>query len=196
MKATIGVEFANKSIEIDKHIIRAQIWDTAGQERFRAITNAYYRGAVGAMLVYDITDRGSFSRLQYWYDEMKNSSDPSIVAMLVGNKCDLEDQRQVSKEEGIEFAEKHNMAYIETSAKNSTGVVEAFKSLISRIYELLQHSAIQSDKKKLTISGISSVPSVNEFSGSKSSAEGQETRKTVNLNDQRKKKNAQKECGC
>jgi Ras-related protein Rab-11A len=88
-KSTIGVEFATRSISHDGKIIKAQIWDTAGQERYRAITSAYYRGAVGALLVYDISKRLTFENVERWLKELRTHADPSIVVMLVGNKCDL-----------------------------------------------------------------------------------------------------------
>lgn len=88
-QATIGVEFATKSIKMDDCFVRAQIWDTAGQERYRAITNAYYRNAVGALLVYDITKRNTYENINKWYSELKDHADSSIKVLLVGNKCDL-----------------------------------------------------------------------------------------------------------
>ena len=94
-KSTIGVEFATKNIPIDNKIIRAQIWDTAGQERYRAITSAYYRGAVGALLVYDISRAGTFANVERWLTELRDHAEPNIVVMLVGNKSDLRHKRQV-----------------------------------------------------------------------------------------------------
>ena len=97
-KSTIGVEFATRQIEHDGKRIEAQVWDTAGQERYRAITAAYYRGAIGALLVYDITKRESFENCERWLRELRAHADPSIVAMLVGNKCDLRHMKQVDVE--------------------------------------------------------------------------------------------------
>lgn len=97
-KSTIGVEFATRQIEHDGKTIEAQVWDTAGQERYRAITAAYYRGAIGALLVYDITKRESFENCERWLRELRAHADPSIVAMLVGNKCDLRHLKQVDVE--------------------------------------------------------------------------------------------------
>ncbi|XWS22286.1 hypothetical protein CRYUN_Cryun29cG0021400 [Craigia yunnanensis] len=101
-KATIGVEFQTQSVEIDGKEIKAQIWDTAGQERFRAVTSAYYRGAFGALLVYDISRRATFDNVARWLDELNSHSDTTIARTLVGNKCDLENIREVTLEEGFE----------------------------------------------------------------------------------------------
>ena len=140
-KGTIGVEFATRQIEHDGKTIEAQVWDTAGQERYRAITAAYYRGAVGALIVYDITQRDSFENCERWLkvrrheprtpprgasthgcparaapaQELRTYADSSIVAMLVGNKCDLKHMQAVDVEDAKDFAEDNNLAFIETS---------------------------------------------------------------------------------
>jgi small GTP-binding protein len=108
-KVTLGVEFASKflKIESDQQYVKAQIWDTAGQERFRSVTGAYYRGAVGALLVYDITSRSSFESITKWIKEVKEHADPNIVMILIGNKSDLAEKRQVKHEEGLKLSEKH-----------------------------------------------------------------------------------------
>ncbi|EAQ86722.1 hypothetical protein CHGG_07975 [Chaetomium globosum CBS 148.51] len=102
-KSTIGVEFATRSIQIDNKTIRAQIWDTAGQERYRAITSAYYRGAVGALLVYDISKSLSFENVTRWLKELQGHADSNIVIMLVGNKTDQRPLRAVPTEDGKNF---------------------------------------------------------------------------------------------
>ena len=103
-KSTIGVEFAAKTIETEGKRIKAQIWDTAGQERYRAITNAYYRGALGALLVYDITNHASFESCEKWLKELREHADSKIIVMLVGNKSDLKHLRKVDKDEAMSFA--------------------------------------------------------------------------------------------
>lgn len=105
-KSTIGVEFATRNIVLDNKKIKAQIWDTAGQERYRAITSAYYRGAVGALIVYDITKQSSFDNVGRWLKELREHADSNIVIMLVGNKTDLLHLRAVSTEEAQAFAGK------------------------------------------------------------------------------------------
>ena len=138
-KATIGVEFATRSVTISNKVIKAQIWDTAGQERYRAITSAYYRGAVGAMLVYAINSRDSFLNVERWLNELRDNADRNIMIMLVGNKSDLKHLREVPTEEAKEFAKKHNLSFMETSALDSSNVEDAFKSVIDSIYNINSH---------------------------------------------------------
>lgn len=136
-RTTLGVEFASKRVETGGRVIKAQIWDTAGQEQFRAITSAFYRDAVGALLVYDITSRSSFQHVDRWLEELRTQADSNIVVMLVGNKCDREDQRVVSPDEPLALAERHGLACIETSAKDSTNVEASFTRLLSEINTLM-----------------------------------------------------------
>lgn len=135
-KSTIGVEFATKNIPIDNKIIRAQIWDTAGQERYRAITSAYYRGAVGALLVYDISRAGTFANVERWLTELRDHAEQNIVVMLVGNKNDLRHKRQVETEDALKFATEHELAFVETSAMDATGVEEGFRRILTEIFKL------------------------------------------------------------
>ena len=137
-KSTIGVEFATRSIQHDGKIIKAQIWDTAGQERYRAITSAYYRGAVGALLVYDITKRDSFENCERWLKELRTHGDAQVVAMLVGNKGDLKHLQAVDVEDAKDFAEDNNLAFIETSALDGQNVDLAFETLLIEIYRIVR----------------------------------------------------------
>lgn len=139
-KSTIGVEFATKTLEIDGKTIKAQIWDTAGQERYRAITSAYYRGAIGALLLYDISASLTFNSLSRWLKELRENADSNMVVMLVGNKCDLTETRAVTEDEGVEFAKSKDLMFIETSARDSTNVQEAFTQLINEIVSRLAAS--------------------------------------------------------
>lgn len=127
---TIGVEFGAKTIELDKKIVKIQIWDTAGQEAFQAITRTYYKGAVGALLVYDITRRETFTHITKWLEEVKLNSSKSIVIILIGNKKDMENKRQISYEEGESLAREHGLMFLETSAKTAYNVEEVFINLI------------------------------------------------------------------
>jgi small GTP-binding protein len=143
-KSTIGVEFATKSVQAgDGKVIKAQIWDTAGQERYRAITSAYYRGAVGALLVYDITKRQSFEDVERWLSELRDHAEDNIVVLLVGNKSDLKHLRVVEKAEATEFAEKQGLAAIETSALDASNVDVAFHRILSDIYNAMSKRQLQ-----------------------------------------------------
>lgn len=145
-KTTIGVEFATKTIECGDKVIKAQIWDTAGQERYRAITSAYYRGAVAALLVYDITKPHTFQNVEKWLQELKDYADDSIVVMLVGNKTDLKHLRAVKVEEAQSFSEEHELALIETSALDSTNVVDAFEQVIQIYHNMGHHQKENKDE--------------------------------------------------
>uniref|UniRef100_A0A7S2FRP2 Uncharacterized protein n=1 Tax=Florenciella parvula TaxID=236787 RepID=A0A7S2FRP2_9STRA len=132
---TIGVEFGARMVNIDNRQIKLQIWDTAGQESFRSITRSYYRGAAGALLVYDITRRDTFNHLTRWLEEAKQNSNPNMVIMLIGNKSDLHMRRAVSFKEGEQFAEEHGLIFLETSAKTAANVEQAFIKTAEKIYE-------------------------------------------------------------
>lgn len=176
-KGTVGVEFATRQIEHDGKTIEAQVWDTAGQERYRAVTSAYYRNAVGALIVYDVTNRDSFENCARWLkvcatslppsfrlpaaagslgrraarwarriqqllcrapQELRTHADSSIVAMLVGNKCDLKHKQAVDVEDAKDFAEDNNLAFIETSAYDATNVDLAFETSLIEIYRIVR----------------------------------------------------------
>lgn len=130
---TIGVDFKIRTLDLSGKIAKLQIWDTAGQERFKNITSSYYKGAHGVILVYDITDRQSFKDVENWLSEVSKHASENIVKLLVGNKCDLEGQRQVSTDEGREFASSLGIKFVETSAKNSMNVEKAFQTLAAEI---------------------------------------------------------------
>ncbi|KAI3987394.1 hypothetical protein MKX01_042398 [Papaver californicum] len=162
-KATIGVEFQTQSMEIDGKEVKAQIWDTAGQERFRAVTSAYYRGAVGALIVYDITRRTTFDSVGRWLDELNIHSDTTIARMLVGNKSDLGNIRDVSLEEGKSLAEAEGLFFMETSALDSTNVRTAFEMVIKEIYNNVSRKVLNSDAYKAELS-TKSVSLIDEKS--------------------------------
>lgn len=150
-KSTIGVEFATKTVSSkDGKVIKAQIWDTAGQERYRAITSAYYRGAVGALLVYDISKPGTFDACERWLHELRDHAEPNIVVMLVGNKSDLRHLRAVSTEDAMAFAEQHNLAFIEASALDATGVDTAFIRVLQEIQTRMDRPSVSNGKDAST----------------------------------------------
>ncbi|KAK7339074.1 hypothetical protein VNO77_19717 [Canavalia gladiata] len=165
-KATIGVEFQTQVVDIDGKEVKAQIWDTAGQERFRAVTSAYYRGAVGALVAYDISRRGTFDSIKRWLEELTTQNDSTIARMLVGNKCDLENIREVSTEEGKSLAEAEGLFFMETSALDSTNVQTAFEIVIREIYNNISRKVLNSDSYKAELS-VNRVSLVN--GGSKQS---------------------------
>uniref|UniRef100_A0A6B2LHE4 Uncharacterized protein n=1 Tax=Arcella intermedia TaxID=1963864 RepID=A0A6B2LHE4_9EUKA len=161
--ATMSVEFHAKLFKVQGLLVKVTFWDTAGQEKFRAISHSYYRGAHGAILVFDITDRKSFGDVQGWLGDFRKTTDVHLEqpssplygtpviqrapVLLVGNKCDLEDQREVSVEEAIEFAKSEDMMYLETSASNGKNVGKAFQVLLSEVHS----------KWKLASSGENSI---------------------------------------
>ena len=134
-QATIGVELSTKNYTFDNNEVKVQIWDTAGQEKYRSITSSYYKGAHGCLLVYDITRKVTFENINKWLAEIKLSSNNEINMVLIGNKCDLEDKREVSIEEAQNKAKLLNMAFMETSALNGTNVEKAFNELVNNVYQ-------------------------------------------------------------
>ena len=134
-KETVGVEFGSKNFIMDGNdIVKAQIWDTAGQERYRSVTKAYYKGAKGALLVYDISRKSTFENIDNWLLDLKTNGDKDILIILIGNKSDLIDKREVSTEEAQTKAEQYNIAFLETSAKTGDNIVKAFTELVTQVY--------------------------------------------------------------
>jgi small GTP-binding protein len=133
---TIGVEFGSKIIDIDGKPTKLQIWDTAGQENFRSITRSYYRGAAGALIVYDISRRETFDHIARWLDEVRQQSDRKAIIALIGNKSDL--ARRVTYEEGSSFAKENGLLFVETSARSDDKVDEAFSMTAREVYKNIQ----------------------------------------------------------
>ncbi|CAB07356.1 Ras-related protein Rab-2A [Caenorhabditis elegans] len=151
---TLGVEFGYKDLQIDKYKVRLRVWDTCGQENFRSIIRAYYRNALGALLVYDITCRKSFVHLEQWLSDLRQHGHPEMVIMLIGNKSDLKAVRDVTTEEGEAFAKKNGLTFMETSAKANKHVEKAFVNTAHEIYKKLKLGVIEDDdvkKKKIGI---------------------------------------------
>jgi Ras-related protein Rab-2A len=139
---TIGVEFGARMISVADTQVKLQIWDTAGQESFRSITRSYYRGAAGALLVYDITRRDTFQHLGRWLEEAKQHAQPTMVILLIGNKNDLEHKRAVSTEEGKAFADANGLLFMEASAKTAYNVEQAFLKTAEEIHAKIQSGEI------------------------------------------------------
>jgi len=168
-KTTIGVEFGHKTIRLDDKIIKAQIWDTAGQERFKALTRGYYRGALGALLVYSVISKHTFENCENWLEELIQHADPGILVMLVGNKTDLDQVREVQTAEGLNFAQKHKLLFIETSAKDSTNVTAAFEKLVQEIYKSVNgpnNELTREEAKPSSVGGSVKIESGKHTGGS------------------------------
>eukprot|EP00474_Spongospora_subterranea_P008538 CRZ08996.1 hypothetical protein [Spongospora subterranea] len=170
---TIGVEFGARMIQVDNRQIKLQIWDTAGQESFRSITRSYYRGAAGALLVYDITRRETFAHLTRWLEEARQNGNRNMTIMLIGNKSDLEHRRQIPKEEGEAFAKDNGLIFFETSAKTATNVEEAFIKTAEQIYSKIQSGIYDVNNEAHGIK-IGMAPSSNALgaSGADANASG------------------------
>ena len=145
-KATVGVEFGSKLFKIENHNIKAQIWDTAGQEKYKAITGAYYKGSKGAFIVYDITRKDTFESADKWINDLKVTADPKINIRLIGNKSDLEDKREVLKEQGEEKAKSFGCAFLETSALNGDNIDKGFEMMVSEIFKKYGEDTIEDDE--------------------------------------------------
>nr|AFZ78864.1 Ras family protein [Coptotermes formosanus] len=143
-QSTVGIEFFNWTTTVEGTQVKCLIWDTAGQERFYTIAKAYFRNALGVILVFDITDRKSFDSLPKWLRDAKSDADPDCVVLLVGNKSDLAKERNVSQEEAENYAKTNGLDYMETSALNSDGVREAFEKTAG---ELLRKSKLKPPSK-------------------------------------------------
>lgn len=128
--------------QVEGKTVKAQIWDTAGQERYRAITSAYYRGALGAILVYDVTKTKSFENTSRWLKELRDHADSNIVIMLIGNKTDLKHLRSVATEDAQSFAEKEGLSFLETSALEAINVEKAFLVVLSEIYRVIGKKSV------------------------------------------------------
>jgi small GTP-binding protein len=133
-QSTIGVEFDSTLVEVDGQSVKLQIWDTAGQERFRSIAKAYFRNAVGVILVVDICERKTFEDVNMWLNDVHSLCDATAVVILIGNKSDLAKNRTVTLAEAEEYAQHHQLTYLETSAMSGANVREAFLKVATQIY--------------------------------------------------------------
>jgi len=145
-KSTVGVELGTKIEEYNNTKIKIQIWDTAGQERYKSITKTYYKGAKGAFIVYDISKKDSFKNIDKWIKDLKEYGEEDAIILIIGNKCDLEDKREVTIEEVKKKAEIYKMVYCETSALNSKNINYAFKTLIKLVAEKMEKKKNEENK--------------------------------------------------
>ena len=152
---TIGADFRVKTLELENKKIKMQIWDTAGQERFRNVISSYFRGAHGILLIYDVNNRDSFKSLEIWLEEIEKNAIKNVSKILIGNKNDLPDEKEVKTEEGEAFAKKNGMQFIETSCKMNINVTEAFETLAKL---MIEHNT---EKKLITSSNDKKVLSVS-----------------------------------
>lgn len=158
LSSTIGFDHKSKTITVCNQSVKLSLWDTAGSERFRTLTASYYRDAHGAVLVYDITNRESFEKLNLWQKELDMyTTHGNIVRMLVGNKVDKESERKVTKEEGIQYARRHQMLFVETSARTSENVVDCFEELVAKILQTPDLWERRKDSIRLKTSNESSA---------------------------------------
>uniref|UniRef100_A0A0E0LFN0 Uncharacterized protein n=1 Tax=Oryza punctata TaxID=4537 RepID=A0A0E0LFN0_ORYPU len=156
-KSTIGIEFQTRTVEIAGKRVKAQIWDTAGQERYRAVTSAYYRGALGAMLVYDVTSRRSFHHAARWLHDLRAHADNSIVVMLIGNKADLSHARAVAADEAAAFAEDQGLFFSEASALSGDNVEDAFLALLREIHAIVSRRSLEMDDAAINGDGAANA---------------------------------------
>ncbi|KAI8573955.1 hypothetical protein RHMOL_Rhmol01G0316200 [Rhododendron molle] len=154
---------------VEGKTVKAQIWDTAGQERYRAITSAYYRGAVGAFLVYDITKKQTFDNVQRWLRELRDHADSNIVIMMAGNKSDLNHLRTVSEQDGRALAEKEGLSFLETSALEAVNIEKAFQTILTEIYHVISKKALAAQEAAGTtaLPGQGTTINVADASGGK-----------------------------
>ena len=134
-KATVGVELGTKFVKVEGVGAKLQIWDTAGQERYRSLTSSYYKGCHGCFIVYDITNEASFESISTWYEQAVKEAGKDVSLILVGNKCDLENERKVSKEQGEEKARSMNASFFETSALSKVNIDDIFNEIVNNIYQ-------------------------------------------------------------
>jgi len=160
--STIGIDFKIRTIELDDKKIKLQIWDTAGQERFRTITTAYYRGAMGILLVYDITSMKSFENIKIWIKNIEQHASEDVEKMILGNKCDMDDKRVVSKEQGEQLAKEYGVRFMETSAKADINVEEAFMTIARAIKKKIDDKVVQTPKPSTNKGGETIKPVGNQ----------------------------------
>ena len=158
LEPTIGIEFGTKVMRSMGKVVRLQIWDSAGQENYRSITRSYYRNTICAFMVYDITCRKSFEDIKVWLDEAKTYGNGSIYYVLIGNKCELDEEREVPTQEGASFAKNNGMFFFEASAKENINVGNSFETAVTRILDDIKKGNLDPYNETLGIKiGMNSI---------------------------------------
>jgi small GTP-binding protein len=142
-QSTLGVEFLTKIVQTERHRVQLQLWDTAGQELFRSVTRGYYRGSAGALIVFDLTARDTFENVERWLKDIRDVARADVVTVLIGNKADLPDARQVGASEAADFAKRNSMQYFETSAKTGNNIAVAVDALVAVIEKNVDNGAYE-----------------------------------------------------
>jgi len=165
--STIGVDFKIRTIELEGKTVKLQIWDTAGQERFRTITSSYYRGAHGIIVVYDVTDQDSFANVKQWLQEIERYASEGVSKLLVGNKNDMVDRKQVETDTAKGFADSISIPFLETSAKEATNVEQAFLTMAKQIKDRMGISLanMTGGKSQIKLQPGTSVPKTDSSGG-------------------------------
>jgi len=150
-QVTIACEFASRTLSVKGKDIKIQIWDTAGQENFRSLTRSYYRSSIASLVVYDITNRATFDKLGSWIDELRENCQKETVIVIVGNKKDMEKQRQVTYQEGLNFAKKYNFQFMETCAFEKETVEPLFVNIAENILDKIQLGEIDPTNERIGV---------------------------------------------
>ena len=161
-QSTVGVEFKTYTVTTDSETAKFSIWDTAGQERFRSVSKAYFRGASGAVLCYSIDNQSSFAELDSWLNDLQSLAAPNAAILMIGNKADLANERQVTQEEAKDFAQRHGLEYLETSAKDGKNVSEAFVRLAKTLAERVKQGKLSPSFQSQSAPYVAPTPNSNK----------------------------------
>ncbi|CAI8039448.1 Ras-related protein Rab-10 [Geodia barretti] len=170
--STIGIDFKIKTIELEGKKIKLQIWDTAGQERFHTITTSYYRGAMGIILVYDITNQKSFDNIQKWLNNIEMHASADVERLLIGNKCDWETRRTIPTATGNQLASNQGISFLETSAKTNHNIDEAFETLARQILKKAPAQSKDTEGRGVELKGSSNKKNGGAGGGGKGGGGG------------------------